>query len=83
LKGYNPSDCFELKEIIIIDNGVDTYSVLPKMKQVKEFCPKKMIPFAYEVEVPQRLEADKVLLHVRVMDGRSVNSFFNNKPLSE
>lgn len=83
LKGYNPSDCFELKEIVIIDNGIDTYSILPKMKQVKTFCPKKMIPFNYEFEVPEKLEADKVLLHVRVMDGRSVNAFFNNKPLSE
>ncbi len=83
LKGYNPSDCFELKEIAVIDNGVDTYSVLPKMKQVKAFCPKKMIPFTYEFDVPEKLEADKVLLHVRVMDGRSVNAFFNNKPLDE
>lgn len=83
LKGYNPSDCFELKEIVIIDNGVDTYSVLPKMKQVKTFCPKKMIPFTYEFDVPEKLEADKVLLHVRVMDGRSVNAFFNNKPLNQ
>ncbi|MGZ3788971.1 MAG: hypothetical protein ACXVLQ_10625 [Bacteriovorax sp.] len=83
LKGYNPSDCFELKEIVVLDNGVDTYSVLPKMKQVRSFCPKKMIPFSYEFEVPEKLEADKVLLHVRVMDGRSVNAFFNNKPLNE
>lgn len=83
LKGYNPSDCFELKEVVVIDNGVDTYSVLPKMKQVKAFCPKKMIPFTYEFEVPEKLEADKVLLHVRVMDGRSVNAFFNNKPQDE
>ena len=53
------------------------------MKQVRTHCPKKMIPFTYEFEVPQNLEADKVLLHVRVMDGRSVNTFFNNKPLFE
>lgn len=83
LKGHNPSDCFELKEIEVKDNGVDVYSVLPKMKQVRAFCPKKMIPFSYEFEVPQNLEADKVLLHVRVMDGRSVNAFFNNQPLEE
>lgn len=83
LKGYNPSDCFELKEIVVVDNGVDTYSVLPKMKQVRANCPKKMIPFTYEMEVPEKLEADRVLLHVRVMDGRSVNAFFNNKPLEE
>jgi hypothetical protein len=79
LKGYNPSDCFELKEITIKDNGSDTYSILPQMKQVRAQCPKKMIPFVYEIEVPQNLEADKVLLHVRVMDGRSVNTFFINK----
>lgn len=83
LKGYNPSDCFELKEIEIRDNGQDTYSVLPKLKQVRGFCPKKMIPFTYEFEVPEKLNADKVLLHVRVMDGRSVNAFFSNKPLLE
>lgn len=81
LQGYNPSDCFELKDIVVKDNGVDTYSILPRMKQVRAHCPKKMVPFTYEVEVPQNLEADKVLLHVRVMDGRSVNAFFNNKPI--
>jgi hypothetical protein len=80
LTGYNPSDCFELKEIVVKDNGSDTYSVLPKMKKVRDFCPKKMIPFNYKFQVPETLAADKVLLHVRVMDGRSVNAFFNNKP---
>ncbi|MBY0415913.1 MAG: hypothetical protein K2Q18_17200 [Bdellovibrionales bacterium] len=83
LKGYSPSDCFELKEIEVRDNGLDTYSILPKLKKVREFCPKKMIPFTYEFEVPEKLNADKVLLHVRVMDGRSINTFFNNKPLFE
>ena len=83
LKGYNPSDCFQLKEIVILDNGVDTYSVLPIMKQVKTFCPKKMMPFAYEFQVPEKLDAAKILLHVRVMDGRSVNAFYNNKPHDE
>lgn len=80
LKGYNPSDCFELKEIVIIDNGVDTFSILPKMKQVRAACPKKMMPFSYEMEVPQNLESEQVLLHVRVMDGRSVNILYNNRP---
>lgn len=83
LKGYNPSDCFELKEIAVLDNGEDTYSILPRMKQIRDFCPKKMIPFTYEFDVPEKLEADKVLLHVRVMDGRSVNAFFFNKPYLE
>ncbi len=83
LKGYNPSDCFELKKVEFIDNGIDTYTVLPKLKQLREFCPKKEVPFSYEVEVPNKLVADKVLLHVKVMDGKSVNSLFKNPPLDD
>ena len=49
------------------------------MKQVSEFCPMKMVPFEYEVEVPNNLEKEKILLHVRVMDGRSVNSLYLNR----
>ena len=81
LKGLSPSDCFELKEIEVRDNGIDTYSILPKLRKIREYCPKNLIPFSYEFEVPEKLDADKVLLHVRVMDGRSVNAFFNNRPL--
>lgn len=79
LRGYNPSDCFVLDEIAVADNGKDTFSILPKMKQISDFCPMKMVPFSYEMEVPSSLSEGKVLLHVRVMDGKSVNSIFNNK----
>ncbi len=83
LKGYNPSDCFELKKVEFIDNGIDTYTVLPKLKQLREFCPKKEVPFSYEVEVPKKLVADRILLHVKVMDGKSVNTLFKNPPLDD
>lgn len=79
LKGYNPSDCFVLDEINVVDNGKDVYSVLPKMKQISDFCPMKMIPFEYKMDVPKKLKKDKVLLHVRAMNGLSVNSLFNNR----
>ena len=79
LKGYNPSDCFVLDKIEFKDNKKDVYSVLPQMKQISNFCPMKMIPFEYELEVPKNLNKDKVLLHVRAMDGKSVNSLFNNR----
>ncbi len=79
LKGYNPSDCFVLDEVQVFDNKKDVYSVLPKMKQVSDHCPLKMVPFQYELEVPKSLKAEKTLLHVRVMDGQSVNSLFLNK----
>ncbi len=78
LKGYNPSDCFVLDQIKFINNGKDTYSVLPKLKQVSDFCPLKMMPFTYQAKVPSELTEEKLLLHVRSMDGKSVNSLFNN-----
>lgn len=76
-KGYNPSDCFVLDEITHVSNEKDTYSVLPKMKQVSEFCPMKLVPFTYDWEVPTDIRDDKVLLHVRTMEGRSVNTIYN------
>ncbi len=76
LRGYNPSDCFELDKIEYRSNGKDTYSVLPIMKQVSGFCPMKMVPFSYQWRVPADLPAQKVLLHVRTLDGQSVNSVY-------
>lgn len=78
LKGYNPSDCFILDEIEVIDNGKDVYSIMPKMKQISDFCALKMVPFEYDMVVPDKLKADKVLLHVRSVQGKSVNSIFFN-----
>lgn len=78
LKGYNPSDCLVLEGISFVSNEKDTYSVLPKMKKVSDFCPMKMTPFTYEAEVPSDIKESRVLLHVRAMDGRSVNTIFPN-----
>jgi hypothetical protein len=78
LKGHNPSDCYELEDVRFAHNGTDTYSILPKMKQVRDFCPMKMMPFEYSVEVPKTLKAGTVLLHVRSMNGKSVNTLFPN-----
>ncbi len=78
LKGYNPSDCFVLDEIDVMDNGKDVYSIMPKMKQISDFCALKMVPFEYDFIVPEKLKADKVLLHVRSVQGKSVNSIFLN-----
>ncbi len=78
LVGQHPSDCFELESIQFISNGRNTYSVLPKLRRVSEFCPMKLIPFSYKAIVPEELKASKLLLHVRVMDGKSVNTIFQN-----
>lgn len=79
LRGYSVSDCFILDEINVVDNGSDVYSVLPKMKQISDFCPMKEVPFSYKMVVPEKLKRDKVLLHVRGMNGNSVNSLFYNR----
>jgi hypothetical protein len=78
LQGYNPSDCYSLEEVEIISNGRDSYSILPKMNKVSDFCPMKMVPFEVEVEVPEDLESEYILLHVRSMYGKSVNALIRN-----
>ena len=77
LKGYNPSNCFILDEIEYFSNSTNTYSILPKMKRISQFCPKKMTPFSYEFTVPNELEASQILLHVRTLNGKSVNTIFS------
>lgn len=78
LVGNHPSDCFELESIDFISNKVNTYSVLPRLRRVSDFCPMKLVPFAYKATVPNDLKNDKILLHVRVMDGKSVNTILHN-----
>ncbi len=78
LKGMNPSECLVMDKVEFIDNGSDVYSVLPIMKQVSGFCPMKMTPFTVKAKVPTVLAQKKVLLHVRAMEGKSVNAIFES-----
>jgi hypothetical protein len=76
LKGHNPSFCFEFEKFETSHNDKDVIAVQPIMKKVNSSCPMKMVPFTYEYEVPQVLPREKVLLHVRSMSGKSINSLF-------
>lgn len=78
LRGHNPSTCYVFDKFEIFDNGADTLSILPKMKQVSEDCPLKMTPFEIEMDVPKILDRGMILLHVRSMSGKSVNTLFQN-----
>lgn len=78
LQGYNPSDCYSLAEVEIISNGIDSYSIIPKMEKSNDFCPMKMIPFEIEVQVPEDLDSENVLLHIRSMYGKSINALLRN-----
>ncbi len=76
LDGYTVSSCFELDEIKFQSNGTDTYAVLPIMKKVSDFCPRKMTPVSYEVPLPNSIKRKEILIHVRSMQGNSVNSIY-------
>ncbi len=76
LKGINRSDCVVLDRIEWVDDGHNTYSILPIMTQVFKDCPSVEMPFEYEFEVPNKLITENILLHVRKMFGMSSNLFF-------
>jgi hypothetical protein len=73
LSGRNPSDCIALERIEVISNGIDSYTVLPIMKQIRAECPKKNEPFEYSAILSDELEASDILFHVRTLN--SSNDF--------
>ena len=78
LHGWRYSNCIELDEVKVRTNGKDTLSVLPVMKQLSTFCPMKMMPVSYPVKLDySSIKINQPLLHVRTMDGKSVNSIIN------
>ncbi|MFZ4714823.1 MAG: hypothetical protein ACOYL6_13985 [Bacteriovoracaceae bacterium] len=75
LKTVQYSDCYALDRIEYFDNGKDTVSILPIMKKVKKLCPFKGSLVEYPVKVDfANMKVDKALLHIRTIDGKSVNS---------
>jgi len=75
LHGWRYSNCVDLDRVKIVSNNKDTLSILPVMKQLSDFCPMKGMPTAYSVKVDySSMKMNKPLLHVRTMDGKSVNT---------
>lgn len=78
LEGWRYSNCIVLDRVEVISNGKDTLSVLPIMKQVSDFCPMKMTPTSYSVNLDLRsIKHSEPLIHVRTMDGKSFNAILN------
>jgi hypothetical protein len=78
LHGWNYSNCVVLDKVQVSSNGSDTLAVLPIMKQVSDFCPMKMMPVAIPVKLDMSsMKMNEPLLHVRTMDGKSVNAIVN------
>lgn len=78
LVGTNPSDCFELDRIDYTTNGNNTISVLPILKVKSDVCLPVESDFEYQFEVPADLPAKIILIHVRKMNGKSVNKVYKN-----
>ena len=78
LRGWKYTNCFELKEVKVVSNNKDTLSILPIMKQISNHCPMKGMPVAYPVKLDfSSVKMKQPLLHVRTLDGKSVNSIVN------
>jgi hypothetical protein len=78
LVGWVPSDCIQVDRVEYKSNGKDVLSILPIMKQVSDFCPMKMMPISIPVKFePENFKNNNVLLYVRTLDGKSVNSVVN------
>ena len=78
LHGWKYSNCFELDKVQVVSNKSDTFSILPVMKQLTDFCPMKGMPVVFSVKLNfSDLKTKKPLLHVRTMDGKSVNTIID------
>lgn len=80
LNGWRYSNCIELDHVEVKSNHKDTLSVMPIMKQLTDFCPMKMMPVSYEVNLDFRdVKIDEALIHVRTIDGKSFNKIVDLK----
>ena len=78
LTALRDSDCYALDSVEIINDGKNTYSVMPVLKKVRDFCPKKMQPISVSFDIPDSLNSRKILLHVRSTSGKAVNKIIKN-----
>lgn len=78
LAGTNPSDCLALDRVQFVSNEKNALAVLPILKKSTENCEYRPTPFKYMIDVPKVLSKDKILMHVRRMDGKAVNTLFSN-----
>jgi hypothetical protein len=75
LVAQSPSPCLVLDRVDYLTNEKDTLSILPIMKRVSSSCPEK----AERIEIPVKFspstfKSSQILLFVRTIEGRSVNS---------
>jgi sulfur carrier protein ThiS len=80
LEGFHPSSCMEIDRVEIVSNeSHDTYSILPILKQIGQACDQTINPFSIELVLPKEKGNDRVVLHVRKMDGTGLNYLWDHR----
>lgn len=78
LVAQSPSPCLTLDRVEYLSNSKDTLSVLPIMKRTSLDCPEKSqrieIPVKFD---PNKFKFERILLFVRTIEGRSVNTIIS------
>ncbi len=76
-----PSSCLSFDQFKVVYNGHDTCAVLPIMKQISKTCPRNPSTFTQTLDIPDECleKAEKVLFHIRSLEGKSVNYLYDNR----
>lgn len=78
LVAQSPSSCLVLDKVQYLSNDKDALSVLPIMKKISSNCPEKRerieIPIKFD---PAKFKFSQILLFVRTVEGRSVNTLIS------
>lgn len=76
LTGRFTNSCMHMDHVKVINSG-KTIEVLPVMRMDEGVqCAQVEVPFSQRVELPQRMEEGRHLVHVRSLNGKSVNAVF-------
>ncbi|MCB9094473.1 MAG: hypothetical protein H6621_05320 [Halobacteriovoraceae bacterium] len=80
ISGVHPSTCIDPDiELIGVPNTLgNVISVLPITRKIpgKDCSRQELVPFKIQYEVPKKLTKSEILIHVRKIDGTSVNFIY-------
>ncbi|MFZ4715197.1 MAG: hypothetical protein ACOYL6_15855 [Bacteriovoracaceae bacterium] len=82
--GEEYSNCYKFDHFEFIDNGKDVISVLPIMTKVNKYCLVQGKATQYKARIDfTNMKTDRPLLHIRTLDGKSINSVVNLRALKK
>ncbi len=77
IKGHKLSYCYSPGSVKILSNGENTYSLVPVLNKETDFCPNKLTPVEYSINMPEGLDREEILLHVKSLSGQGVNKIIS------